>query len=137
MDVIDTHFVAENAHDIPSVLATYTHDVVWDDVGHPACPVQGKEAAAAMYEGIVGAIPDLHLETVDRFTADGRVVDEAVATGHVHGHFLGVDGRGAPVRFRMLHVFDVRGGLISREQAWFDTAGVVRQIEAYHTDAAG
>jgi hypothetical protein len=25
-------------------------------------------------------------------------------------------------------VFDLRDGLISREQAWFDTAGVLRQI---------
>jgi steroid delta-isomerase-like uncharacterized protein len=133
VDIIETHFAAENDHDIPGVLATYTDDVVWDDVGHPACPVQGKDAASAMYEGIVAAIPDLRLRTVDRFAADGRVVDEAVASGHVHGHFLGVDGGGAPVRFRMLHVFDLRGGLISREQAWFDTAGVLRQIEAHRT----
>lgn len=136
MDIIETHFAAENRRDIPGVLGTYTEDVVWDDVGHPACPVQGKDAAAAMYEGITTAMPDLHLETIERFAGDGRVVDESVATGHVTGHFLGVDGGGAPVRFRMLHVFDLRGGLISREQAWFDTAGVIRQIEA-HRDRGG
>jgi len=31
----------------------------------------------------------------------------------------------------MLNVFDIRNGLISREQAWFDTAGVARQLESH------
>lgn len=133
MDIIERHFAAENAHDVPATLATYTDDVVWDDVGHPACPVRGQSAAGEIYEAIMDAIPDLHLESVLRFGDSEHVVDEAVATGHVRGSFLGVDGGGAPVRFRMLHVFDLRDGLISREQAWFDTAGVLRQIAAHRT----
>jgi predicted ester cyclase len=51
------------------------------------------------------------------------------------GTFIGIDGGGAPVRFRILHVFDIRGGLISREQAWFDTAGVIRQVESHRREA--
>jgi steroid delta-isomerase-like uncharacterized protein len=131
MDIIDRHFAAENAHDVAATLDTYTDDVVWDDVGHPLCPVQGKQATAGMYEGIMAAIPDLHLESVLRFGDGSHVVDEALATGHVRGLFLGVEGAGAPVSFRMLHVFDLRDGLIAREQAWFDTAGVLRQIDAH------
>jgi steroid delta-isomerase-like uncharacterized protein len=131
MNVIDRHFAAENAHDVPATLETYTDDVVWDDVGHPACPVRGKEAASLMYEGIMEAIPDLHIESVLRFASGEHVVDEALARGHVQGTFLGVEGGGAPVSFRMLHVFDLRDGLIAREQAWFDTAGVIRQIESH------
>lgn len=131
MDIIDRHFAAENAHDVPATLETYTDDVVWDDVGHPACPVQGKVAASSMYEGIMEAIPDLRIESVLRFASGEHVVDEALAHGHVEGTFLGVEGGGAPVSFRMLHVFDLRDGLIAREQAWFDTAGVIRQIEAH------
>jgi uncharacterized protein len=126
--VIERHFAAENAHDIPATLATYTDDVVWDDVANPACPVRGKQATAGMYEGILSAIPDLRLEGIVRFASGDHVVDESWASGHVHGSFLGVDGGGAPVSFRMLHVFDLQDGLISREQAWFDTAGVLRQI---------
>jgi steroid delta-isomerase-like uncharacterized protein len=127
-DVIERHFAAENAHDVAATLATYTDDVVWDDVAHPACPVRGKDATALMYEGIMVAIPDLHLESITRFATGDHVIDESLATGHVLGSFLGVDGGGASVSFRMLHVFDLRDGLISREQAWFDTAGVLRQI---------
>lgn len=131
MDIIERHFAAENEHDVIATLETYTDDVIWDDVGHPACPVQGKAAASGMYEGIMAAIPDLHIESVLRFGDAEHVVDEAVASGHVEGSFLGVEGGGAPVSFRMLHVFDLRDGLIAREQAWFDTAGVLRQIDEH------
>jgi len=62
------------------------------------------------------AIPDIHLESVGRFVCGDHAVDESIVTGHVRGSFLGIDGGGAPVRFRMLHVFDIRDGLISREQ---------------------
>jgi predicted ester cyclase len=89
-----------------------------------------------MYEGIMDGIPDLRLESVGRFVCGDHVVDESIATGHVRGSFIGVDGGGAPVRFRILHVFDIRDGLISREQAWFDTAGVVRQLESHRRGAA-
>ena len=52
-----------------------------------------------------------------RFASGDHVVDESVATGHIRGEFIGIEGGGAPVRFRILHVFDIRDGLISREQA--------------------
>jgi steroid delta-isomerase-like uncharacterized protein len=132
MDIIERHFAAENAHDVRATLETYTDDVIWDDVAHPACPVHGKEATASMYEGIMAAIPDLRLESVLRFGDEQHVVDESRASGHVDGAFLGVQGGGAPVSFRMLHVFDLRDGLIAREQAWFDTADVLRQIEEHN-----
>jgi steroid delta-isomerase-like uncharacterized protein len=128
VDIIDRHFTAENSHDVAATLATYADDVVWDDVAHPLCPVRGKPAAGLMYEGIMAAIPDLHLAPVSRFSCGAHVVDESLATGHVEGNFLGAAGGGAPVSFRMLHVFDVTGELITREQAWFDSAGVLRQI---------
>jgi len=131
MDLIERHFAAENAHDVAATLATYTDDVVWDDVGNPACPVYGKDAAAEMYGGIMDAIPDIHLESVRRFACADHVVDESILTGHVRGSFLGIEGGGAQVQFRMLHVFDIRDGLICREQAWFDTAEVIRQLESH------
>ena len=135
MDIIERHFAAENARDVPATLATYTDDLVWDDVGHPDCPVYGKSAAAEIYQGIMDAIPDIHLESIGRFSCGDHVVDESIVTGHIRGSFIGIDGGGAPVRFRMLHVFDIRDGLISREQAWFDTAGVIRQVESHRQGA--
>lgn len=134
MEIIERHFAAENNHDIAGTLATYVDDVVWDDVANPVCPVQGKEAASLMYEGVLSRIPDIHLEPIVRFSCGDHVVDESRLTGHVEGLFLGIPGGGAAVSFRILHIFDLRDGLISREQVWFDSADVKNQIAA-HTSA--
>jgi uncharacterized protein len=133
MDIIDRHFAAENAHDVEATLATYTDDIVWDDVTHPLAPFRGKEEVGGAYAGIIDAIPDVHLETVKRYTAEGGrvVVDESILTGHVHGSWAGVDGGGAPVRIRILHVFELRDGLITYENAWFNALDVVQQVEAW------
>jgi steroid delta-isomerase-like uncharacterized protein len=138
MDIIDRHFAAENAHDVAATLATYTDDIIWDDVTHPLCPVQGKDAAGEIYTAIIDAIPDVRLETVRRFSADGgsTVVDESILTGHVHGEWSGIAGGGAPVRVRILHVFDLENGLIARENTWFDAAEVMRQVEAHRASRA-
>ncbi len=133
MDIIDRHFAAENAHDVEATLATYTDDIVWDDVTHPDAPFYGKEAVGSVYSSIIDAIPDVVLESVKRFEGeDGRfVVDESILTGHVHGEWAGMTGGGAPVRVRILHIFELRDGLISYENAWFDAAHVQRQITAW------
>ena len=133
MDIIDRHFAAENAHDVEATLATYTDDIVWDDVTHPDSPFHGKDAVGSVYSGIIDAIPDVQLESVKRFTADGGdiVVDESILSGHVHGTWAGVDGGGAPVRIRILHIFELRDGLIAYENAWFDAADVMRQVAAW------
>jgi steroid delta-isomerase-like uncharacterized protein len=132
MDLIERHFAAENDHDVAGTLATYVDDVVWDDVANPMCPVHGKEATSLMYQGVLSSIPDIHLEPIVRFSCADHVVDESLLTGHVEGLFLGISGGGAAVSFRILHIFDLRDGLISREQVWFDSADVKRQI-AEHT----
>ncbi|MGH8927554.1 MAG: nuclear transport factor 2 family protein, partial [Acidimicrobiia bacterium] len=124
MDIVDAHFAAENAHDVPGTLATYTDDIVWDDVTHPLSPVQGKEAVGAVYTDILNAIPDVSFESIRRFRSeDGLwVVDVSEVTGHVEGEWAGIAGGGAPVQIRMLHMFRLRDGLIEYENTWFDSA---------------
>lgn len=130
MEIIDRHFAAENAHDVDATLSTYTDDIVWDDITHPDAPFHGKEQVGAVYSGILDAIPDVHLQSVRRFQGDGGryVVDESIITGHVEGEWAGMSGGGAPVEVRILHIFELRDGLICYENAWFDAAAVQRQI---------
>lgn len=138
MDIIDRHFAAENAHDVEGTLSTYTDDIVWDDVTHPAAPFHGKEQVGAVYSSIIDAIPDVRLESVRRFTGEGGrfVVDESLLTGHVEGQWSGMQGGGAPVQVRILHIFELRDGLICYENAWFDASAVARQIQVWR-DSAG
>ena len=133
MNVVERHFAAENAHDVQATLDTYTDDIVWDDITHPDSPFHGKEEVGQVYGGILDAIPDIVLTSVRRFeSGDGRfVLDESILAGHVEGEWVGVQGGGAPVEIRLLHVFEIRDGLICYENAWFDSAAVHRQVAAF------
>jgi predicted ester cyclase len=75
------------------------------------------------------------LTSVKRFAGEeGKyVVDESILSGHVEGQWSGMDGGGAPVRVRILHIFELRDGLICYENAWFDASAVRRQIAAWRS----
>jgi steroid delta-isomerase-like uncharacterized protein len=139
MDIVDQHFAAENAHDVAATLATYTNDIVWDDVTHPLSPVHGKEAVGAVYSDIIAAIPDVNFVSTRRFSSDDGswVVDVSDVTGHVEGEWAGIAGGGAPVEIRILHLFQLRDGLIAYENTWFDSAAVLRQVEAWQAEQGG
>ena len=41
---------------------------------------------------------------------------------------LGIPGNGRSITFRTLHVFEFRGGKISRENVWLDGGAVAAQL---------
>ena len=49
-------------------------------------------------------------------------------TAKVIGEVLGIRGNNRTVSFRILHVFEFRDGLVSREQVWIDSAAIVHQL---------
>jgi predicted ester cyclase len=55
---------------------------------------------------------------------------EQLMTGTVIGEMLGLPGNGRRITFRILHVFEFRDGLISRENVWLDSAAIVAQLAA-------
>jgi predicted ester cyclase len=48
----------------------------------------------------------------------------------VIGSMLGLPGNGRRITFRILHVFEFRDGLISRENVWLDTAAMIQQLSS-------
>jgi predicted ester cyclase len=48
----------------------------------------------------------------------------------VPGVFLDTAGNGRRITFRMLHVWEFRGGRISRENVWLDGGSIVAQLTA-------
>jgi predicted ester cyclase len=41
---------------------------------------------------------------------------------------MGIPGNGRQIRVRVLHVFEFREGLISRENVWIDGAAAIAQL---------
>jgi predicted ester cyclase len=63
-----------------------------------------------------------------RYVTDDAMILEQLMTGTVIGSMLGLPGNGRRISFRILHVFEFRDGLISRENVWLDSAAIVNQL---------
>jgi predicted ester cyclase len=128
--VLDEHFRAEEAEDIDALLATFTEDAEHD--GDGTRPLVGREAIGEFYRALFAVIGRHRFTTVRRLYGPDFAVDESDVVATAHGAPFGLDvvGGGREVRFRLLHVFDFRDGLISREHGWLDTKEVERQLAA-------
>ena len=129
-ELIERHLAAERAADPAGSVAVYTDDVVHDVVGSPTGPVSGREAAQGFYEYLGANIRTEEMAETRRYRGDDFCVVEHDWTGTVPGEFLGVSGNGRRITFRMIHVWEFRDGLISRENVWLDGAAILTQLGA-------
>lgn len=126
--LIGAHIAAEMAGDPAGAVAVYTHDVEHDAVGSPLGPLSGRDAAQDFYGQL---ITDLHVERMDlnrSYYGADFAVTEHQCTGTVTGQMLGIPGAGRRVSFRLLHVWEFRNDLISRENVWLDSAAIAAQL---------
>ncbi len=128
--LIETHLAAEFAGDTGGAVAVYTDDVEHDVVGSPTGPVHGKAAAQGFYEYLTANFRTEDTTPTHSYYGDDFCVIEHQATGTVPGDFLGVPGNGRRITFRMVHIWEFRDGLISRENVWLDGNSIVAQLTA-------
>jgi predicted ester cyclase len=128
---IDEHFGYEARDDVEGVLATLSPDVEHDIVGWPSGPTSGREGARPFYDALFSDLADGKVQGVKRLYGDDFMVDEAVWSGTAVGRPFGIEGRGRPLEFRLLHVIEFAdSGSIKRENVWVDLAAIMRQLPA-------
>jgi hypothetical protein len=126
---IDAHFGFEARDDIEGVLATLAEDVEHDIVGAPGGPVRGREAARPFYKALFADLSDGKVECRRRLHGENFLVDDSVWRGRAQGRPFGLEGRGRPLEFRLLHVVEFApNGDISRENVWIDLGAIIRQL---------
>ena len=128
--VVERHLKAEGAGDVEGAVAVYTDDVVHDAVGFPGSPRQGRDAARDFYRFLTANFRTEDEQPLHQFATGDALVLEQLMTGTVIGEMLGIPGNGRKVSFRILHVFEFRDGLVSREQVWIDSAAIAEQLTA-------
>jgi steroid delta-isomerase-like uncharacterized protein len=126
--LIEAHIEAESAGDTERAVSMYTEDVEHDVVGAPHGPLRGKEAAQGFYDRLTSDIQTEEMVPTRRYYGEDFCVIEHTWSGTVPGAFLGVPGKGKRISFRLLHVWEFRDGLISRENVWLDGGSVVAQL---------
>jgi predicted ester cyclase len=126
--IVNEHFGYEAADNVEGLLATLTDDVDHHVVGSPLGELKGKDAVRPMYERLFEDLKGESVQPVARWYGPDFVVDETIWTGHIaDGYFFGLPGRSGNVTFRLLHVFELRDGLIGRENVWSDIVAIAEQ----------
>lgn len=126
---IDEHFGFEARDDVAGVLATMAEDVTHDIVGWPGGPTRGRENARPFYEALFADLAEGKVTSTRRLYGDAFLVDESVWEGKATGRPFGLEGKGRPLTFRLLHVVEFADdGQIQRENVWVDLAAMLRQL---------
>ena len=128
--LVERHLKAEGAGDVEGAVAVYTDDIVHDAVGFPGSPRAGKDSAREFYGFLTANFRTEEEKPIRRFFDGDSMILEQTMTGSVIGEMLGIPGNGRRVSFGILHIFDFRDGLISREQVWLDTGSLAAQLNA-------
>jgi len=127
--MMDQHFGFEQADDVEGVLATLADDAQHDIVGWPTGPTVGPEGARGFYEALFADLSDGRIETIRRLYGEDFLVDESVWRGKAPGRPFGLEGRGRPLEFRLLHVVEYApDGRMQRENVWIDLAAIQQQL---------
>ena len=126
---IDEHFAFEAADNVAGVLATLAPDAEHDIVGWPTGPTHGREAARPFYETLFADLSDGRVETLRRLYGEDFLVDESLWRGKAAGRPFGLEGRGRPLEFRLLHIVEYAdNGDMRRENVWLDMAAILQQL---------
>ena len=128
--LIEIHLDAEREGDTAKAVSVYVEDVEHDVVGAPHGPLRGKDAAQGFYDELTAAINTEEMIPTRTYYGDDFCVIEHEWRGTVPGSFLGLAGNGKRIAFRLLHVWEFRDGLISRENVWLDGGGIAAQLAA-------
>lgn len=126
---IDEHFGFEARDDIDGVLSTLTPDCEHDVIGWPSGPSHGRDQARVFYEALFNDLAESKTDCIRRLYGADFLIDETRWSGRAVGRPFGLEGRGRPLEFRMLHVLEfTEGGAIKREQVWLDFGAILRQL---------
>jgi steroid delta-isomerase-like uncharacterized protein len=126
--LLDDHFRCEAEGDVQGTLTTLTDDVIHDVVGDPAGELHGPGAVAQRYGHLFSNVKGERADVKHRLHGENFVVDDKIWTARVVGDFMGIPGHGRRISIRILHVFEFRDGLISRENVWIDAGAAIAQL---------
>ena len=83
------HSIAEEAHDIPGLMATLTENCVYT-VANKGVSWHGKAGATQFYQQLLTAFPDVHFDLQNIVIGPQGVFEEALANGTYQSQWLDV-----------------------------------------------
>lgn len=126
---IDDHFGYEGRDDVEGVLSTMAEDAEHDVVGWPTGATRGRENARPFYNALFADFEESRVTKLRRLYGANFLIDESRFEAKAVGRPYGIEGKGRPVAFRLLHVVEFKeDGRIAREQVWADVSAIRQQL---------
>ena len=81
------------------------------------------------YEQLFSDLAEGQIKTRRRLYGDNFLVDESEWSGKAVGRPFGMEGRGRPLSFRLLHVVEFEESKkMKSEQVWLDFTSIMQQL---------
>lgn len=129
--IVNEHFGFEATDDVDGVMGTLADDAEHEVIPSPVGALNDRAKQREFYEFLFGSLKGEGVTPMRRLYGDDFVVDETLWHGQItDGAPFLVPGKSGHVDFRLLHIFDLRGGEIRREQVWCDLAAIQQQLGA-------
>jgi ketosteroid isomerase-like protein len=117
LEVVEAHFHSEEANEIEQALELYTDDIIWEAPARHLV-FKGKVDVAENYRKIFASIKDVEFRNLDRFATEDRVVDDSILSFTITREGFLPFPVGQKIEMRLAHIFEMRGGKISKEIAF-------------------
>ena len=120
------HSMAEEAHDIPGLMATLTDDCIYTVVNRDAS-WHGKEGAARFYTELLTSFPDIHFNLQNIVIGPQGVFEEAFVTGTYESQWLDMPpptGERLEFDVTILFPWDPERRLFTGERIYFFLRGL-------------
>ena len=120
------HSVAEDARDIPGLMATLTEDCVYTVV-NGGVSWHRKEGATQFYQQLLTAFPDIHFDLQQIVIGPQGVFEEAHVTATYQSQWLDMPPpQGEPIQFDVILLFpwEAQQRLFTGERVYFFNVGL-------------
>ena len=129
-EIINTHFMFEATDNIDGVVDSLAGDFVHEVIPSPVGSITDREKVHSYYSFLFANVHGESVTPIKRYYGEDFLIDETLWHGQIEdGKPFLCDGLSGPVSFRLLHVFEVKDGKITKEQAWCDLAEIQRQLD--------
>ena len=115
---VDSHFHSQAMNDVEAALELYTDDIIFEAAALNGLnrSFSGKQPVAKFYRELWATMSDVKFQPLQRFATGDRVVDDSLVTFEVvRDGCWQYFSAGQKIEMRLVHIFEMRDGKISRE----------------------
>ena len=135
-EIINQHFQYEATDDVAGVVGSLADRVEHEVVPSPMGMQTDRAKIATFYKMLFADLKGESVTPLRRLYGKDFVVDESLWHGRIeNGRIFLCEGRSGKASFRLLHVFELEGEKIKREQVWCDLAAIQKQLGVLEKEA--